>query len=230
MLITINDEDYRRALKMGQSVRYVHGVGVEPMKVEMTVEAKKLLKSSLELSDDTVVISYVAEINKNKNHRFLLRNWQQIKEKSPTAVLLLIGVGDMKVEIEQFIVEEQLADIKVLGYRNDVYQLLQITDIMGLLSYREGLPKSIMEAMVASIPCVVSDTRGLRDLITNGESGYVVPHEDDTALVESFVSLLNDKEKRLAMGAVASRDVEPYRLENVLQEYIAIYDDALRKG
>ena len=229
MLITINHEDYTRALKMGTSVRYVHGVGVEPADMKMTVEARQSLKRSLELSESAVVISYVAEINQNKNHAFLLKNWKQIKEKSPHAVLLLIGEGDRKAELEQFIVEEQLVDIKVLGYRNDVHQLLRITDIVSLLSYREGLPKSIMEAMAASIPCVVADTRGLRDLISNDRSGYVVSHGDDQVLVDSFVALLNDTEQRLKMGVAAYQDVEPYRLENVLQEYISVYDE-LGKG
>lgn len=233
VLITINNEDHERALKMGfteGSVRYVHGVGVEPANMEMTEEEKESLKSSLEIADDAVVISYIAEINQNKNHSFLLKNWKEIKKKSPTAVLLLIGDGDMKGELERLTVDKQLKDIQLLGFRNDVNELLQITDIVSLLSHREGLPKSIMEAMAASIPCVVSDTRGLRDLISNDRSGYVVPHGDDISLVESLVSLLNDKEKRGRMGAAAFQEVEPYRLENVLQEYITIYDDVLRKG
>ena len=84
--------------------------------------------------------------------------------------------------------------------------------------------------MAALIPCVVSDTRGLRDLITDRENGFVVPHKDDVALVEAFVSLLNDKEKRIEMGVATLQNVDPYRLENVLHKYIAIYDDVLRKG
>lgn len=232
-LITMNDEDYDRAKKMGfpkGSVQYVHGVGVEPLSMNLTVDAKETLKHSLGISSDSIVISYVAEINKNKNQYFLLRNWKQIKEISPEAVLLLIGEGDMRVEIERVITDMQLEDIYLLGYRNDVHELLQITDVVSLLSHREGLPKSIMEAMAGSIPCIVSDTRGLRDLIHNGENGYVVSHKDDTALIESFVRLLNDKERRKAMGAAAYQSVEPYQLENVLREYIEIYDDVLRKG
>lgn len=232
-LITMNDEDFERAMKMGflkGSVHYVHGVGVEPVSMSGSMESKLTLKRVLGIKDDSVVVSYIAEINQNKNHQFLLKNWKLIKEKSPTAVLLLIGNGDMRSEIVKFIEENQLEDINVLGHRNDVHELLQITDIVSLLSHREGLPKSIMEAMAASIPCVVTDTRGLRDLITNDENGFVVPHGDDTTLIESFVTLMNDEEKRLAMGTAARQDVEPYRLENVLQEYIAIYDDVLGKG
>lgn len=226
-LITMNAEDYYRGKKIVSDVQFVHGVGVKPMnQVEWNTD-KKALKNSIGLASDSVVISYIAELNKNKNQQFLLRNWHFIKQKSPDAALLIIGQGDMKPELESFIVKEQLKDVKVLGYRNDVDQLLQITDVVALLSYREGLPKSIMEAMAAKIPCVVSDTRGLRDLIVHKRSGYLVPQGNDEVLIDSFVNLLNNRDQRLRMGDLAYKDVEPYRLENVLQEYISIYEEVL---
>ncbi|TQR21230.1 glycosyltransferase family 4 protein [Psychrobacillus vulpis] len=230
-LITINKEDYKNGLRFGikeSDISLVHGVGVEPVK--NISSDKKTLKQLLGLSTNAIVISYVAEINRNKNHQFLLSNWKRIKEQSPQAALLLIGDGEHRDEIEKYVQEHSLEDIQVLGFRNDVAELLGITDIVSLLSHREGLPKSIMEAMVASIPCVVSDTRGLRDLITSGESGFVIPHGNDDLLVDSFVSLLNQEEMRQKMGKNAYKEVEPYLLENVLKEYIKIYDRVLRKG
>lgn len=230
-LITINEEDYQRALKMRfkeNTVHYVHGVGVEPVENKGSQKDKEALKLRLGLSKDAVVISYIADINQNKNHIFLLRNWKKIKELSPYANLLLIGNGELRAEIEKYVQEHSLKDIHVLGFRNDVTELLGITDIVSLLSHREGLPKSIMEAMAASIPCIVSDTRGLRDLITNDESGFVIPHENDELFVDSFVSLLNNEKLRKKMGATAYSNVETYRLENVLKEYIEIYNDVLR--
>lgn len=232
-LITINEEDYKLALKMGfieNSVHYVHGVGVESIENRSNEQENMVLKHTLGISEDATVISYIAEINQNKNHIFLLSNWMKIKERSPHASLLLIGDGELKAEIEKYIQEHNLKDINILGFRNDVTELLGVTDIVSLLSHREGLPKSIMEAMAAKIPCVVTDTRGLRDLITNGESGFVVPHGNDNFLVESFVSLLNNETLRQNMGATAFKDVEPYRLENVLKEYIDIYERVLRNG
>lgn len=226
-LITMNIEDYRRGEKILDDVCFVHGVGVESMDQAKMKKNKNTFKESLGLSSESVVISYIAELNKNKNQLFLLRNWKSIKQKSPDAALLLIGEGDMKDELEAFIVKEQLKDVKILGYRNDVGQLLQITDVVGLLSYREGLPKSIMEAMAAKIPCAVSDTRGLRDLIVQERNGYIIPQGNDTVLIDSFVKLLNSEERRMKMGNWAYEDIEPYRLENVLQEYISIYEEAL---
>lgn len=232
-LITMNKEDYNRALSMGfkkDTVHFVHGVGVEPLNIEEKVTDREAFKKELSISKDTIVISYIAEINKNKNHMFLLRNWKRIKKSAPKAVLLLIGVGELRQEVENFIEKNQLHDVLLLGYRSDVNQLLQITDIVSLLSYREGLPKSIMEAMAVGIPCIVSDTRGLRDLITHGENGYVVTNGNDNLLVEYFISLLNNKEKRSKMGKAGYQKIDPYKLDNVLQEYIEIYEDVLEKG
>ncbi|SEM88599.1 Glycosyltransferase involved in cell wall bisynthesis [Paenisporosarcina quisquiliarum] len=229
-IITINEEDYKRALKMGykkNSVHYVHGVGVDEIHLLNNSNEKKEIKKKLGISEDSIVISYIAEINKNKNHIFLLQNWNRIKEQSPNTTLLFIGEGELRSDIENYIKNNQLIDIHLLGYRSDVNKLLSITDVVSLLSHREGLPKSIMEAMVTSIPCVVSDTRGLRDLVTDGESGYVVDHNNDEKLVSSFVSLLNNKEKREEMGKDASKNIEPYLLQNVLKEYVEIYEDVL---
>lgn len=229
-LITINEEDYERALKMGfreNSVHYVHGVGVEPVENPSSEEDKKILKHRLGISKNAVVISYVAEINQNKNHIFLLRNWKKIKDRSPRASLLIIGDGELRYKIEKYVKEHSLKDIHILGFRHDITELLGITDIVSLLSHREGLPKSIMEAMASSIPCIVSDTRGLRDLITSNESGFVIPQGNDELLVESFVTLLNSDKLRKTMSVTAFSSVEPFRIENVLKEYIEIYNDVL---
>lgn len=232
-LITINQEDYERAQKMGyrkDEVRYVRGVGVEQHGIQLSNSEKVKLKNKLGLAEDAIVISYIAEINKNKNHQFLLRNWEKIKMAIPKASLLIMGEGDKATEIERLIRDRQLQDVFLLGYRKDVNQLLGITDIVSLLSYREGLPKCIMEAMAVGIPCVVSDTRGLRDLITDGENGFVIPLDDDERLVESFVTVLQDRTLREKMGSVASQKIQPFLLENVLQDYIAIYEEVLPSG
>jgi len=231
-IITINEEDFERALTMGfanSSVHFVHGVGVIPPKC-LFIDDRELLKQRLGLTKDSVVISYIAEINKNKNHGFLLHNWKRIKSKAPNAALLIIGTGNMSLEIKRVISELQLEDVFLLGYRKDIYQLLEITDIVSLLSFREGLPKSIMEAMTSKIPCVVSDTRGLRDLIIDGQSGYIVTQGNNDLLVKAFLKLLNNRERRIEMGTKAFQNVRPYLLDNVLLEYSEIYQDILRKG
>lgn len=228
-IITINKEDYLNAQKLlpNNQLSYVHGVGVEFDFVRLSKKERANLRQEIGLSEDQVMISFVAELNTNKNHQLLLRNWLRLKERCPKAVLCIIGTGELDQQLKELVSTKNLQDIHFLGYRRDVPSLLQVSDIVTLLSYREGLPKSIMEAMVEGLPCVVTNTRGLRDLITNGENGYVVNHGDEKALVKAFVQLIESKEIREMMGAKAKELVQPYLLENVLSEYAEVYEKLL---
>lgn len=230
-LITINEEDYRNAQKIGidkSDLSLVHGVGVEFYEENHDKLEITLLKSELNILDDTIVIGYIAELNKNKNHEFLLKNWKRVKEEIPNSVLLIIGTGELEKELKEYVIENSLKDIKFLGYRKDIFKLLKLVDIITLLSHREGLPKSIMEAMVEQIPCVVTDTRGLRDLIQNGENGFVVEHSNDEQLCSSFCAL-KSKKLRSEMGKVSQQRIQPYLMDNVLKEYDVIYSKLLSK-
>lgn len=229
-LITINKEDFVNAQKFmpNDKVSYVHGVGVAFESERLSESDKVELKRTLGLSENAVVIAFVAELNANKNHQFLLRNWQRLRERCPQVELLLIGTGELEQSLHAYVLAEQLDGVHFLGYRRDVPALLQISDMVTLLSHREGLPKSIMEAMVEGLPCVVTNTRGLRDLIVRGENGFVVDHGNEVGLVEAFAHLADSAELRESMGEKAKELVKPYLLENVLPEYIRIYERLLK--
>lgn len=226
-LLVMNEEDNERAKKMMpiEKIGFVHGVGVEIAPQTNDVSA---LRKTLNLRDDAIVISYIAELNKNKNQNYLLKNWLAIKKQFPQAVLLIIGTGIWEQQLQAYVHNNGLTDVKFLGYRSDVDQLLRITDISVLLSYREGLPKSTMESMYMGVPCIVTNTRGLRDLIHDGENGLVVPLENDDRLVTAFCQLLQSRQLRKTMGERAKQLVQPYILQNVLPEYITVYEKLLK--
>ncbi|WP_342559439.1 glycosyltransferase family 4 protein [Metasolibacillus sp. FSL K6-0083] len=228
-LITINEEDFHNAQKLlpKDKVSFVHGVGVEFAETQFSKEQQQQLRRQLGLADDAITVAYVAELNDNKNHQFLLNNWRKIKDHTPQFELLIIGSGDKEEQLKDYVKNEELKDIHFLGYRRDVPKLLQITDIVALLSHREGLPKSIMEAMAAEIPCVVTNTRGLRDLVKSNESGFVVNNGDNGQLVTAFYEL-SGKSARELMGMRAKDLVEPFLLNNVLEEYAVIYNQLVK--
>ncbi|MEO4054117.1 glycosyltransferase family 4 protein [Solibacillus sp. CAU 1738] len=225
-LITINDEDYNNARKFlsNERVSLVHGVGVEFSQQSNEISD---LRKSLNIAENAVVISIIAELNKNKNQQYLLENWLAIKEQCPEVVLLIIGTGDLEFHLKNYVKDNHLQDVQFLGYCKDIDELLHISDISSLLSYREGLPKSTMESMYMGVPCIVTNTRGLRDLIIQGENGFIIPFEDDLELVNTFVRLISSKSLRIQMGAKSKQLVEPYILKNVLPEYITIYEKLL---
>ncbi|MGG2109361.1 glycosyltransferase family 4 protein [Lysinibacillus pakistanensis] len=231
-LITINQEDYKIAKKLGyteETVSYVHGVGVKIENQDISRIVEEDLKKEFNIQDHHVVIAYVAELNENKNHLFLLKNWSAIKKVAPNAKLLIIGKGSHENLLKKYVNENSLKDITFTGYRRDVDDILKISDLVTLLSKREGLPKSIMEAMVHGLPCVVSNTRGLRDLVEHKKNGYIVDLGNGSSLINAFSRLVNDSVEREVCGEKARVDIEIYLLENVILEYQKVYQDIMNE-
>ncbi|KAA1039308.1 glycosyltransferase family 4 protein [Macrococcus equipercicus] len=227
VLITINSEDTETAKKLGfpeYKVVHINGVGVDIDIDSFSEEAKRSLKQALKISEEKCIITYVAEFNNNKNHMFLLRNWKKIKEQAPNAVLLLAGLGPNVKMYKNYIEQEELADIQFLGYRDDMDNILQISDVITLLSFREGLPKSIMEGMAHNLPCVVTNTRGLRDLVDHYYNGFVIEQGDDLQLIKSFVTLINNPVLRQQMGSKSREKIKNFSYDAVIKEYRKVYD------
>ena len=113
--------------------------------------------------------------------------------------------------------------IHFLGFRNDIPQLLSISDIFIQESYREGLPRSIMEAMSVGLPCVASNIRGNVDLIQDKKGGFlnrVDSHED---FAQSVSILINNPSLRNEMGEFNKQFVKQFDTNNVKKELYNIY-------
>ena len=90
--------------------------------------------------------------------------------------------------------------IRFLDYRDDVDRLMRAVDIFTLPSHREGMPRSIIEAMLTALPVVATDIRGSREEVVDGETGFLVPVRDAEALVIALKELADDADRRRSMG------------------------------
>lgn len=93
-----------------------------------------------------------------------------------------------------------------------------------LVSKREGLPRSIMEAMALGKPVVVSNVRGNRDLVEKGKNGILVELGDTDSLISAFKKLILDPELRNKMGKISSKKIRDYDLNIVLDRMASIYE------
>lgn len=224
-LITINEEDYQAAIKMGfvenKSVFFVHGVGVdfELFKSRYSNNIRK----ELGIPDNDIVIASVAELNKNKNHIYLLSCWKELHVKFPNCHFLLVGTGEDECFLKNYVKENKLENIHFLGFRHDVPGILESCDFVVLLSRREGLPLCIMEAMASGKPALVSNVRGCRDLIEHGKSGFIVELDKKDDLKKYMVKLIEDKQLRNQMGGYSREQVREYKIDHVIQEMESIY-------
>lgn len=219
-LITINQEDYALAqakmrLRNSGKVYYVPGVGIDlsdPPEID-----RAEVRRSLGLPEDAFVLVSVGELNKNKNNSVII---EALKKLDDSVHYVLCGTGqeeqNLKAQAEALGLSSR---VHFLGYRDDVMTILQASDVFVLMSYREGLSRSIMEAMAFGLPCIVSDIRGNRDLMKN--KAQCIPIDAD-ALARA-VSELRGNDLLKAYGAANKEAVRMFGMESVIERLKQIY-------
>lgn len=228
-LITINYEDYEiaKAKFHSKEIEHVHGVGIDERKFNFNIsDAEKLkFRESLSLKDSDYVISYVAELNNNKNQLMIVRAMKEVVKKYNDVKVLLIGDGvyeeKIRLEIQKNLLQN---NILLLGYRTDIPMLLKISDLYIATSRREGLPVNILEATCAGLPVLVTDSRGQRELVEDGTNGYLVRNDDDKDLAQKIKNIYSDFKIRNHFRAHSRDKINEYSIENVMEEMKKIYN------
>ena len=115
-----------------------------------------------------------------------------------------------------------------LGYRPDIERLINAADLLVLPSYREGLPRSVIEAMACGVPVVASDIPACRELVEPGETGLLVPVGEPAALATAIRALASDPARRAAMGLAARRQAEARHDERmVIRRQLQVFERLL---
>lgn len=227
-LITINKEDYelaKKRFKKIKNIEHVHGVGLDTTRFNITKDDEELnqLRKQIGIDKDNTVLTYVAELNENKNQILLIKAMEQlVKETKDNCVLLLIGDGILREEYEQYIKANNLEkSVKLLGKRDDIPKILKLTDIYVASSLREGLPVNILEAMYMGLPVIAMDNRGHRELVKNEENGFLINNKDE--LVEKIKIILSNKKKICKKIDENTSFINTYLLQTVVEEMKRIY-------
>ncbi|AST58540.1 glycosyl transferase family 1 [Thermoanaerobacterium thermosaccharolyticum] len=235
-IITINKEDFEYAkkfkIRVKNGVYIVHGVGVDIKKyyINNIKLRKDYRKRYLSATDNDVIIICIGEINKNKNQMQLIKSIQRILKEKNNVYALIIGDGSERKNLQKYIKDNELEkNIKILGFRSDIPELLNASDIIGLFSYREGLGKCLMEGMAAGLPIIATDTKGARELVNDGYNGFLVPVYDIDKTVDTIKKLADDKELRTKMGSEGRKIIQDYSIDKVLKEMDEIYSLYLNK-
>ncbi|MGH2101405.1 glycosyltransferase family 4 protein [Aerococcus urinaeequi] len=221
-LITINNEDFERSKSFNaQRNIYVPGVGVDLDIDRLSCSEVSRKKEELDVHGDNIFVS-VGELNDNKNHRIVIEAFSKIENND--YLYLIVGKGPNHEELQDLIEEKNLTkNIRLIGYRSDILEILQISNVFIFPSFREGLSKSLMEAMAVGLPAIVSNIRGNTDLIDDKLGGYLFEPDDVSSLKEKIVNIINDNEKKVDFSRYNINKIKLFSIENVNNEMERIY-------
>lgn len=219
VLITINKEDHAFAKKHihAKRLEYVPGVGIDTARFGAGSADALEKRKELGFSEEDFLLLTVAEMTKNKNHTTVLKALALLKETPEYQQMhyLICGRGEQWQALEAEAEELDIRDhVHFLGYRHDVPQLCRCSDLFVFMTFREGLPVALMEAMSCGLPTVCSRVRGNTDLIEDGVEGEFAENNPH-AVADSILEMARDGKKRRRMGAAASEKVKQFDKENV---------------
>lgn len=228
VLITITEEDYRAAQKFtlrGLQKRYlVHGAGVEVGKQVVVDRAEK--RKELNVPADAFVITSAGFLNKNKNNRVIIEALGKLQ--NPNIYYLVCGEGEERNALQVLAERNGVTEnVRFLGYRTDLPEIMACADLFAMPSFREGVPRALLEAMDLGLPCIGSRTRGITELLDNGAGGILCDPRSADDYARGIDALYADSERRSEMGQQNRKMVQVYSKERVREELLSIYTEVL---
>jgi glycosyltransferase involved in cell wall biosynthesis len=221
-----------------------NGVDLAPFfAVRHNSELRREVRAELGLNESDFVVLQVARLNPLKDHLTALQAVERLANgglgdaradnstPSRHVRLLLAGEGEQRATIEQFLRDRALErHVTLLGARRDIPRLLSAADAFLLSSVSEGVPLTLIEAMAAGVPVVSTDPGGIREVITDGESGLLTKPGDDAGLAERLSRLLDPTLKEQICDAAFEVAQARFSLKTMHDQYRDVYDDLSRSN
>ena len=202
-----------------------NGVPLESFQPGNRAEARALLGIGL----SKTIIGTVGRLQPVKGIHDLLKAFAHLVTGHPEAILLVIGDGPQRTQLEALAQELGISQrVHFLGNRTDVSRLLSGMDIFVLPSVWEGMPNAVLEAMAVGLPVVATAVGGTPELVVDGVTGLLVRPRDPLALAETLAVLLRDSDQRRKMGrAGRERVVQCFGVERVVEQTERLYERLL---
>jgi len=173
-------------------------------------------------------VGMVARLDMNKGFGPLLHALVEIKKHCPEILLIVVGEGPAKNEIEESIKDLKLQDnVLLLGSRKDMPELYPSFDVFVLPSLNEGMPLTVLEAFASGLPVVATRTGAIPSVVQEGVSGILVDPGDVASLADAILRLTREPELRARMGAAGRERVQAeYTARSMAQKYLELYRSA----
>lgn len=230
-----------KAIAVSESVRefMIHSRKVRPEKLETIIigipltefhapEPSEVQKQreQLGICSDDYVVSTVGRLDKQKGQVYFLKSAVSILRELPQTKFLIVGDGPDLLMLKSLAQKLGIAERVIFtGFRNDVATLLTMSNVVAMPSLWEGLPLTLLEAMNLSKPVVGTPAAGMKDVIRDGETGFLVPFRNADLLAKKIVYLLKNPRLANIMGEKAVKNCHNYDISQSVKRLSEIYRD-----
>lgn len=230
--------DVARLICVSEAVAQSHiAAGIDPALIRTIVNgvaarapgrSREVLRADWNLGDAPVLLM-AARFSPQKRHDLLLAALPRILAVHPDCVLLLAGDGDLMISVARAVAARGLgANVRMLGARGDMADLLELADLVVLPSAFEGLPLVVLEAMAAARAVIAADAPGTAEAVADGVTGILAPAEP-AAFSEAVIALLGDPGRRAAMGAAGrERQAARFSADRMIDETRGVLREAAK--
>ncbi len=233
-LVVINHDDEQAAQRYRflppERIRYMPGIGVDINSYDRHQVAQTDILGvyqEIGIAPTTPLFLAVAEFTPNKRHVDMLRALARLARPDVHMVFAGDGPPALLAEIHQLVTELGIQkQVHFLGYRTDIPVLICAATALLLTSKREGLPRSIMEALCLDTPVIGTAIRGNSDLLAD-HSGLLVPVGDPQALAGAMLWILDHPQEAQEMTARGKQRMSDYDIQRILDLHTALYSEAL---
>ena len=187
------------------------------------------LKKYFQIGENEKIIGSIGRLTEQKAYEYLLRAFNIVLKDSPNTKLIIVGEGNLRESLEKLSRNLQIEDRVIFtGIRQDIPNLLRLFDVFALSSLWEGQPITIMEAMAAGKPIVVTDVGGNREILGQDKYGLIVPPKQPVALAKAISKVLSDKKLAEKLG----NDAKAYSTEKLshlgmVRKYESVFDSVI---
>jgi glycosyltransferase involved in cell wall biosynthesis len=236
---SLEDRDAAIRLGIADENRILHiGNGVDLVRFDADRLARRrdAFRQSLGVPADGLVVSTVGRLVREKGYLELIEAFADVAERFPNARLIIVGAAlpsahdDVSTQVQHAIRDKGLSDhVRILPQETAVEEVLAASDLFALPSHREGMPRSILEAMAMALPVVATDIRGSREAVTDGSTGRLVPVSDARSLSRAITGLLADPGLRAEFGNRAQRiAIKEFNEDDVIEKQLGVLRELRR--
>ncbi len=188
------------------------------------------IREELGINPNDLVVGMIDCLKSQKSPQDFIRLAFLVKKFSPHIKFLLVGDGILRRSIEKLIEKLNLKNYVILtGWRRDIPRILSAIDVFVLTSLWEGLPIAVLEAMASSKPIISTDTGGVKEVIVEGKSGFLVPSRDMNKMSQRLAVLLNDENLRTQIGQNAKDSLDSnFTIRNMIRRNENLYEELIK--